>query len=129
MFDYNGCTKCGAQWPERMGLECRVCEKPTKGTIMKAIEVYATIKANIAGKNEAKQKAVAEAVRRIVACLVTKESLGPHTFSARNLECDDLHELAAALRRDGFEAVCSATGGGAPAHEIRVSVPEMGGPK
>ncbi len=133
MFDYNRCDTCGAEWPEREGLDCRKCAKPTatiEGTTMKASEVYARINANISTNNQAKQKAVAEAIRRIVASLVTKESLGPHTFMGADLGCNDVHEVAAALRRDGFEAYPFAAGGGAAFTALRVSVPvpEMGGP-
>lgn len=134
MFDYNRCDKCGAEWPEREGLACRKCAKPPatiEGTTMKASEVYARINANISTNNQAKQKAVAEAVRRIVVFLEKQDSLGPHAFSARDLECDDLREVAAALRLDGFDAQHVGSRSTASAGEVRVSVPvpEMGGPK
>lgn len=102
-----------------------------EGTTMKASEVYARINANISASNQAKQKAVAEAIRRVTDCLIKEKSLGPHAFKGADIGCQDLTEVAAALRLDGFKAEVFGKPGTRGPYELRVSVPvpEMGSPK
>ncbi len=116
-------AKCGAQWPEREGIDCRVCTKSTEGTTMKADDVYMHIADNVKADNSVKQQAVARAVKR----------------KSADIGCEDLVEVAAecvrakrllfdetvrdALRIDGFKAEVFGKPGARGPYELRVSVP------
>lgn len=130
MFDYNQCAKCGAQWPEREGLECRVCEKPTTNierTTMKADDVYRKIILNQQAHESEQRAAFATCMTVIEARLRDTTHLGPHSFDSSEFPAHtDLGLLVKVLNNDGFDAkvIGERKPGGAQTVTVTVPVPK-----